>query len=364
MNKQDLAKKPYILGLNRVERLYVGGKLLDEWQGLDKQQDSVMSEEFIASTVEYMGPMKDVIDNGISRTVLDDGSIINLRDLINSDKSAFLGDQYKDRCMDGQMGVLARVGDTIVRLVIQVHPTAETAKRFFNYPSGKSEAWYIVNTREIDGVHPYVYAGFKKHVTKAPWRELFEKQDVEGMLSCMHKIDVNAGDMVLIDSGMPHAMGAGSLFLEIHEACDYTIRLEKNYAVRPLADEELHYGVGYDAMFEMFRYDTYTEDEIRQKVMPKPVTEISSKAGTLSTLLDYDATDKFMIKRLDLNGRFTIPDFDGHYIMITTKGKTTLHYDGGSVTAEQGRGIFVPAACRNLEAEGRGELVLGYPFQV
>lgn len=354
---------PYKLEPNRVERLYIGGSLLDEWQGIGDKKDSTMSEEFIASTVEYIGPKKDVIEKGISRTVLDDRSIVNLQDLIQSNRAAFLGKHYVNQCKNGQMGVLARVGDTVVRLVIQVHPTDSAAKKYFNFPSGKTEVWYILNTREVDGVHPYVYAGFKKHVTQQLWRELFDNQDVDGMLSCMHKINVKVGDTILIDSGMPHAMGSGSLFLEVHEPCDYTIRLEKNYSVRSLSDEELHYGAGYDAMFDMFEYQTYTEDEIIEKVLPKPVVEEETDEGILTEIIGYDATEKFCVKRLELSGEFGIPDFNGHYIAITTKGQTTLEYNGGSITVEQGRGVFIPAECKDLFAFGNCEIILAYPFK-
>ena len=81
-------------------------------------------------------------------------------------------------------------------------------EKYLNYPVGKSEAWYIVDTRTIKGEHPFLYAGFKKDVTKKLWQDAFYSQDTKVMLGCMHRIEVNKGDVILIDSGMPHAMGA------------------------------------------------------------------------------------------------------------------------------------------------------------
>ena len=303
-----------------------------------------------------------MIENGISRTRLADGSYINLKNLIALDETAFLGERYAGRT-HGQSGVLARVGDSTVRLVIQVHPDAEAAQKYLQFPSGKAEAWVILDSREINGVAPFLYAGFKKGVTKEKWRALFDAQDVPGMLDCMHRIPVKTGDVVLVEAGMPHAMGSGCLFLEIHEACDYTFRLEKQYAVRPLSDEEMHYGIGYDAMFDIFHYDTYTADEIRDKYVMKPKIIGRNENGVLSQILTYENTPRFSARVLDLSGTYTLPDFDGHYIIISARGETELLCDGGAKTIPQGRGVFVPANAKGIQARGNGELVIAYPFK-
>lgn len=361
---KKLSTIPHLLEPNRVERLYTGGRLLDKWQGLESRDDSTMSEEFIASTIEYIGPKKDVIEKGISRTKLENGDFINLQNLINLDKESFLGERYHEKCDDNQMGVLARVGDSSVRLILQVHPTGEGAVKYLNFPTGKTEAWYIVDTRENEGVKPCFYAGFKEHVTKVLWRELFDKQDVDAMLNCLHKIDITAGDVILIESGMVHAMGPGSMFLEVHEACDYTIRVERNYSVRPITDEEMHYGIGFDAMFELFSYKTYTREEIVKKTVMKRKTDIETPEGLLETLVDYSDTERFSMKLLTLNGEFSLPVFEGHYILISTKGSLKLRFEDGLISVPQGRGVFVPANCKKLDALGQGELLIAYPFKV
>lgn len=362
MDAKSLSQEPHVLELNRVERLYTGGKLLDRWQGIQPGNDGVKSEEFIVSTNEYIGPDTTVIENGISRTRLNDGDYVNLKNLIALDETAFLGKRYAG-LTHGQSGVLARVGDSTVRLVIQVHPDAEAAQKYLQFPSGKAEAWVILDSREINGVTPYLYVGFQKGVTKEKWRALFDAQDVPGMLDCMHRIPVKTGDAVLVEAGMPHAMGSGCLFLEIHEACDYTFRLEKQYAVRPLSDEEMHYGIGYDAMFDIFHYDTYTEEEIREKYVMKPKIIDRNENGVLSQVLTYENTPRFAAQVLNLSGTYTLPDFDGHAIIISSKGETELIYENGKKMVPQGRGVFVPANVKGMQAKGNGQLVIAYPFQ-
>lgn len=362
MDISVLAQRPHILERNRVERFFVGGKLLDRWQGVTEEKDSTWSEESIVTTTEYIGPAKHLPGNGLSRTRTAEDTVVTLKELIHMDEKAFLGDRYAGQTF-GQSGVLARVGDSLIRLVIQVHPDREGARKYLNFPSGKTEAWYILDTRVIDGVHPCVHVGFKKGVTPAIWRDVFDRQDIPAMLDCMHRIEVEKGDVILIESGTPHAMGSGCLFLEIHEPCDYTIRTEKTYFGREIPDGDLHYGMGFDAMFTLFHYDTYTEEEIRRKVLLPRVKIAQSEGGALSEIISYGAAKRFSANALELHGAYGIPDFDGHYIMITTVGQTKLWYPGGSVTVPQGRGVFVPALAKGMTAEGNGEIVIAYPYQ-
>lgn len=357
---KHLAHSPLVLELNRVQRLYTGGKLLNTWQGLPAGEDGVDSEEFLISTAEYIGFGHPQV-KGLSRTKLADGSYVTLREVIASDPEAFLGCRYSAAC-HGHVGVLTRVGDSSIRLVIQCHPNKEQAQRFFHVPFGKTEAWVIGDTRIIDGVPPHLYCGFRPGVTRELWAELIRKQDVQGMLSCMYRFNVATGDTILIPAGMPHAMGSGCLFIEIHEPCDYTIRPERNYLARPLSDQEMHYGLGFDTMLDFFDYTTYTENEIRAKCFPKVIIEQETPEGTLSSLLRYENTPRFAIKRLSLHGQATLPTFDGHYILISEHGSMALYWEGGSTDVPQGRGVFVPAGVSCLQARGEGSLLIAYPF--
>ncbi len=357
---QALSRTPLVLELNRVQRLYTGGSLLDRWQGLPPQGDGVNSEEFLVSTVEYIG-FGHPVENGLSRTRLPGGGYITLRALIQSDPDAFLGAAYSGLC-HGHSGVLTRVGDSNVRLVIQCHPDREKAQRCFGVPFGKAEAWVIADTRVIGGVAPHLYCGFRPGVTREHWKELFLRQDVDGMLACMHRFEIRQGDTILIPAGMPHAMGSGCLFIEIHEPCDYTIRPERRYLTRELSDEEMHYGLGFDALLDFFDYTTYTEDEIRQVCFPQAIQEASGSSFTLTSLLRYENTPRFSIRRLELRGRAALPHFDGHFLLITEHGGVRLFWEGGSCDVPQGRGTFVPAGVCSLEAQGDASLLIAYPF--
>ena len=361
MNPAQYCNIPHVLELNRVKRAYHGGKLLDIWQGLDNPQDGNFSEEFLISTVEVTNQDK-ANEEGLSKTVLPDGEVKTLSRLISQDYLSFLGKKYaekKDVC------VSARVGDTIDRHVLQCHPDTTFARKRLGFPNGKSEAWYIVETRDIDGEGPYLYAGFKPGVTKELWTHLFNKQDIPSMLKCMHKIPVHVGGVYFVSAGMPHCMGPGNVFLEVHEPCDYTFRAEKNYLPdRTFSDYEMNYGLGMDGLMDAFHYETYTEEEILQKCVLEPSTLFETEGARAETIVSYRQAKRFQVEKYTFTSDVTVPAFDGHRISITVKGACKFSVPGYTAEAAQGRGVFLPHGAEKLTlqpVDGETIVLLCYP---
>ena len=354
----DYTKIPHVLNLNRVKRAYIGGALLDQWQGLENPSDSNWSEEFLISTVEVTNEQK-AAQEGLSTTDLPDGQRVTLSELIARDYNGYLGSRY---AAEKDVRVSARVGDTTIRHVLQCHPDTEFARKELHFPNGKAEAWYIVATRQVDGSIPCLYAGFKPGVTKEKWKELFEKQDIPAMLECMHKIPVQAGKIYFVDAGMPHCLGPGNMFLEIHEPCDYTFRAEKYYLPdRTFSDFEMNYGLGNDKMLEAFHYDTYTEEEILKKCVLEPGVIEESEGGCRELAVSYEQAGRFQVEKYTFTQPVTTKPFDGHQIAITVQGDCVFSAGGAEVHAPQGRGVFLPAGINELTLkpeEGKETIVL------
>lgn len=357
----DLSAQPLILNHNRVKRAYVGGKLLDQWQGIEPATDNHYPEEFLISTVEVTNEDR-YPGEGLSTVTLPDGQEVPLRDIIASNPPDFLGQRFGQREEPG-LGVLARVCDTIVRHVIQAHPDQAHARKYLNFPSGKTEAWYILNSRTIDGQTPHAYVGFKEGVTRAHWERLFETQDVQGMLEALHKVDVETGNVLLIEAGMPHAIGPGSMFLEVHEPSDYTFRLEKKYLDRVFTDQEIHYGIGLEGLFDGFHYDTYSADEIVEKVFITPQLLATDGKSQHYTLITYQHTPRFAMDKYVVHGAIGISAHSEHRIAVVISGSGTFHYASGETPVQQGQGIFLPTGVKDLtlRSEMGMEVVLAYP---
>lgn len=228
----------------RVYRTYIGGKLLDEFNNNENPKDGFYPERWICSTTSAPG------GEGLSKTA--DG--VPLTDLINK-----------------PVDILVKLLDSYTRLMIQVHPNDEQAQKYFNWQTGKTEAWYIMGTRVIDGVEPYVYLGFKEDVTREKWEEVFYKQDIDEMQNCMHRVNVKPGDVFYIPANAPHAMGSGVFFAEIQQPTDITLRTEKfSQDGREMSMYDLTHDATYEEMFNCFDYNgANLEDTLKKYKVEK-----------------------------------------------------------------------------------------------
>ena len=82
-----------------------------------------------------------------------------LKSVIDSNPAAFLGSAHAAR-YGSNPAVLAKIIDSLGRLTIQVHPDKAFAKQVLNSDYGKTECWYILGGREVNGEKPYVLMGF------------------------------------------------------------------------------------------------------------------------------------------------------------------------------------------------------------
>lgn len=291
-------------------RSYRGGRCIAEMKG-EKGEDSNFPEEWIMSVVRAENPGREDIIEGFS----EDFKGNYLKDLIAQDPVNILGSRHVD-LFGNTTGVLLKILDAAERLAVQVHPSKEMAKKLFDSPFGKTECWHIIDTRDEEAC---VYIGFKKNVTREKWIELFKNQDVEGMLNCLHKFDVEKGDTFLITGGTPHAIGCGCLLVEIQEPTDYTICTERyclDGTVRP--DEKLHKGLGFDKMFDCFDYNGVTREEADKKWhIPKKIIE-DNENFTLNEVIGYINTPMFRMVEVDVYKTYTILPtyvFSGIYVL-------------------------------------------------
>lgn len=345
---------------NRVWRTYEGGALIDRWKKTSPEIDGNMPEEWIMSTITARGKNRPE-NEGISLIEIAEGHI-PLKDLIDSDKESYLGKALADKY--GTTGVLIKMLDSLERLTIQVHPDKQYAKTILNSEFGKTESWYVLDTREINGEKSYVYMGFKKHVTKEIWKLHFENQNIQGMIDCLHKIEVKAGDAFMIYGGVPHAIGTGCFLMEVQEPTDYTMRVEKTTPNGlKIGPESIHQDVGEEKMLECFHYDTYTLDEVLDnwKVTPKVLE--STNQFTLRTLFNETHTNCFGLSELLLNGSHTIKGNDCFYVAVIYSGAGIMICNGIEYDYTQGDELFISAAIKEITFSSKtaSKILLCYP---
>lgn len=332
---------PLALDHPRVWRTYLGGALLDKFHGVcpESGTDGHFPEEWIMSVVCARNVGREAFpEEGLSH--LSQNPDVSLKQILESDPVGYLGAKHA-AVYGAQPGVLVKLIDAAERLTIQVHPDRDAALRLFNSPFGKTECWHILGGRSVNGEPPCIYLGFREGVTLEHWRHLFQQQDIDGMLSCLHRFEVQTGDTILIEGGIPHAIGAGCFLVEIQEPTDYTIRVEKTTPSGFTVDDAMcHQGLGFDKMFDCFNMHALSREETRKKWFLTPQYD-PCDGGSVTRLVDETSTKLFAMRELRTEGTLTIADdtFSGLYV-LEGKGILQCNEEKREIrTAEQ---YFIP----------------------
>lgn len=348
--KKEEQQMVFKLDNPRVLRTYTGGENLDVLHGVDTTVwGKHYPEEWIASDTASTGS---VMGEGLSCIPAMGG--ISLRSLISDSPIPSLGSPHV-RKFGPRLGVLTKLIDSSERLTIQVHPDKKKAMEYFSSPFGKTECWYI-----LGGAGSYVYAGFREGVTKELWRDLFEKQDVDGLIGCLLKHEVKAGDVVLIPGGLPHAIGADTFLIEIQEPTDYTLRFEKRTpSGAEISDEQCHLGIGFENVFDCCDYTTYTTQSARDGFFLK-VREKSNEDGVVITkIVDYQDTECFaMDKAVISKGKSLFLPGTGSFCGIYCyAGKGVVKSEDSFGKIQIGDQFFVPASEKSVVIEATQEKI-------
>ena len=326
----------YKLLPTRVFRAYYGGKNIDLITGVKDPKNTRFPEDWLASVTKAFNPGRDALNEGLSKT--EDGRL--LRDIIESNKEQMIGKR-------DSMSILFKLLDAAERLVIQAHPTSEFAKKYFNSQYGKTECWYILN----DG--GYVYLGFKNGMTKKYMKQLFLKQDVEGMLSAMHRFEVKKGDFIFVAGGIPHAIGKGCFLAELQEPTDLMVIPEK---VTPsgvvLSEEKIHGGLGFDKMFDCFSYEGLNQEETRKKYfkIPKRIND------SVKIIADEEITDKFKLYEIEADGEY-VYEMMSYGIALVIEGQGQI----SGIQVKHGDRVFIPENEKKIKIEGKIKILLCRP---
>lgn len=355
LTKELELQQPIKLQSNRVWRTYLGGKLLDDFQGVENPKDGHFPEEWILSIVSARNSGREHIsDEGLGELDTPIQNMVTLKDMITSYPIEMLGKRHVETIGD-HMGVLAKIIDSSERLAVQVHPNREMAKKLFASEYGKTECWHILDGRTIDGEAPFVYLGFKPGISKEKWKELFELQDIEGMLDCLHKVHVEPGETYLLEGGIPHAIGSGCFLVEIQEPTDLTIRTERTSPSGFQIDDNMcHQGIGFEKMFDCFRYEGYTREETLRRWRIAPVVISESKDYKETELIGYQTTRYFRLTIIEVINEIELEVSNGFSGLYGLTGTTILETSEGQQIINQADQYFIPANHKKIKMRKQG----------
>lgn len=336
--------KPIKLCAERAWRTYLGGKLIEKLHGNIGACDTNFPEEWLMSVVRAKNPGREDIVEGLSRT--EDGRF--LKDIISEAPETILGISHYQK-YGSELGVLVKILDAGERLGIQVHPTREKAKKYFDSEFGKTECWHIIDCREDSAQEPCVYIGFKEGITREKWEKCFYEQNILEMISCLNRVPVKIGDTILVRGGVPHAIGEGCLLVEIQEPTDYTLRTERTAIMGDNWESRCHYGIGFDAMFDCFEYDGLSIDDEIKKSGIKPV-KTEYDGYSVSEILKYSDTPMFKMELIEVKTSCVIEKYEAFSGMYILEGEGFVAGDD----AGKGAQFFLPASCDGFEIKNSG----------
>jgi mannose-6-phosphate isomerase len=319
------------------DRFYRGGARIAAFRGAGAPGDHV-PEDWVASTTAVAGT------DDVGLTHLADGR--TLRAAIAADPAGWLGPAHV-AAHGADPALLVKLLDAGERLPVHVHPDDGFAGRHLAGHTGKTEAWMVLAAEPGARVH----LGFRANVEPSRLAAWVAAQDRAALLSALHSVEVGPGDTVYVPAGLPHAIGAGILLLELQQAADVSLLLEyAGFAID--GAREGHLGLGFDTALGCVRHDALSADELDElrgrwddgHVFPAGADEFfraERLAGNIDTVLD--------------------PDFS---VLVVTAGAGRLSTERGALDLRAGATIAVPYGAGPVRVHGALDVLRCRPPQV
>ena len=332
---------------NRVRRNYRGGYLLDLLDGVPEARDGDRPEDWLASTVRAVNPgLADIQDEGLAYVRTDSGERIKLQALLESAPEYYLGG-----C---EMGFLAKLLDSAMRLHVQAHPTAAFAQEHLGSRWGKLEAYVILALRDENDAT--IRLGFQRPPSPEEWRRIVLEQDIAAMDACFDPIPVRPGEVWLVPGGLPHAIGKGILLLEIMEPSDLVVRCEFEREGVVVPPEARFMQSPVDLAMRIFDYTPLSVEQAQNTYRIAP-----QRLGPNEELLiGPKQTSCFTVTRLTAPEVTKLPARNHARLGVVASGRGFLDLAGRRISLRHGSRFF----CAASAAEGAFTSEEGEPLEI
>lgn len=236
--------------------------------------------------------------------------------------------------------ILIKLIDAKQNLSIQVHPDNRYALRNEGQ-YGKTEMWYVMDAEK----DAYLYYGFKTEISK---EEFSRRIQEDTLLEVLNAVKVQKGDVLFIESGTIHAIGAGILIAEIQQNSNVTYRV-------------------YD-------YGRVGKDGKKRDLQIEKALAVTTRVPIVKSRNSYPHVadcDYFTVDRLYMDGRMmrrmegnvseksfvSILILDGEG-MISCAGWDRTFAQDEQVLYKKGDSLFLPAGTGEYVIEGRCDALI------
>ena len=266
----------------------------------------------------------EVCDRGPESSIVINGALAGktLHELIDAYGVDFLGRDVVARC-GTRFPLLIKFLDASNVLNEQAHHNnALAAKRGLDDP-GKTEAWYMLHTRDGATIH----CGNVEGATEAAIHDAI----VDGSIrELMQEYTVQPGDAFLLYAGTMHYSAGGVLFYEIMQNSDVYIGLLPPDPALPEAEREAQVCAAMEGV--------HIEDGFDGKIQP-----VSLREGT-NTRTFVLACTHFALERLDLVAPYRLTcDGERFFVLSQIEGTSTVVWGEQRETLRPGHTCLLPA---------------------
>ena len=263
-------------------------------------------------------------------------SIIENIDSKEKDLSELFNDKEKRKAIFGshcegldRFPILVKFIDANDNLSIQVHPNDEYAIKN-EHDVGKDEVWYVVDCEE----NAQIIYGFKENITYENLKDSIDN-NIE---NSVEYLNVQKGDVIVIPSGVVHAIMKGVFICEVQQNSDITYRV-----------------------YDWDRIDKDGKPRILHKEKALDVIRLD-KENKIDNYIDLKEdkniynSDKFNIDIVTICGdKEYISNNESFYAYIVIEGSGKLQTDNFSKNISKGDSFIIPATlgkysfCGNLK---------------
>ena len=223
---------------------------------------------------------------------------------------------------NGDLPILIKFIDALSDLSIQVHPSDEYALKNEG-ELGKTEVWYIL---ESDNGHLAV--GFKNDTNSEEVKKAIEDNTI---CDYINYFNVKKDEFYPIESGTVHAIGGGTMLVEIQENSNLTYRL---YDYDRVGKDGKKRPLHVDKALKVLDYSKY--EKVNQEELNYQCKYFSLNKVKDNCVLDTDE-DHFM----------TLICIDGDCLIKTSNEQLNI---------KLGDTVFVPSCC-HIEIIGKETLL-------
>ena len=259
----------------------------------------------------------------------------NIEEIIEVYMGDIIGDSIYEK-FGNEFPLLIKFIEAREDLSIQVHPGNDLSRKRHN-AYGKTEMWYILECEK----GTKIYTGFNDGVTRETYTEAINNGKLADLLNIEY---VEAGDTFFTPAGRIHAIGAGTVLVEIQQTSDITYRIfDWNRKSSDKEKRELHTELALDAI----DFTASGNSKIRKDPELNKSVNLVSCEFFNTNIIRLNST---INKEFYLNDSFVV------YICI--EGEFLIHWDESTEKVTKGETVLLPAMIKEIKLEPIGEALM------